>query len=129
MPWHLSNLTHTSLHIKATLYGVDLVELISAFQIIWQFQNILELPGPTHDMSIQWTDHWEAKTHQTLPRLIKSYIDKEDFSHAVRDILRLTELLILSSHFTEAHLIASAVFRLVKDFEFTDKGENLDFEI
>ncbi|KAJ5685402.1 hypothetical protein N7536_008021 [Penicillium majusculum] len=80
-------------------------------------------------MSIQWTDHWEAKSHQTLPRLIRSYIDKEDFSYAVRDILRLTELLILSSHFTEAHLIASAVFRLVKDFEFTDKGENLDFEI
>ena len=80
-------------------------------------------------MSIQWTDHWEAKSHQTLPRLIRSYIDKEDFSYAVCDILRLTELLILSSHFTEAHLIASAVFRLVKDFEFTDKGENLDFEI
>ncbi|KAJ5406365.1 hypothetical protein N7465_007649 [Penicillium sp. CMV-2018d] len=80
-------------------------------------------------MSIHWTDHWEAKTHQNLPRLIKSYVDKEDFSHAVRDILRLTELLILSSHFTEAHLIASAVFRLVKDFEFTDKGEDLDFAI
>ncbi|KAL2699781.1 hypothetical protein AAEP93_009756 [Penicillium crustosum] len=80
-------------------------------------------------MSIQWIDQWEAKTHQTLPRLIKSYIDKEDFSRAVRDILRLTELLILSSHLTEAHLIASAVFRLVRDFKFTDKGENLDLEI
>lgn len=80
-------------------------------------------------MSIQWTDDWEDKTHQTLPRLIKSYVDKEDFSHAVREILRLTELLILSSHLTEAHLIASAVYRLVKDLELTDKGEDLDFEI
>ena len=76
-------------------------------------------------MSIQWTGSFlEGKTEQrSLSRLINSYVYTEDCEIPIFEILRLTELLILSSHFTEAHLIASAVYTLVKDSEFTDKGE------
>jgi hypothetical protein len=74
-------------------------------------------------MSIQWLDRQGRYT--TLPRLIKAYIDKENPSEAVDKILHLTELLILSNNLVEAHLIASAVYRLVKAFNFND-GESLE---
>ncbi|KAJ5198900.1 hypothetical protein N7491_000533 [Penicillium cf. griseofulvum] len=77
-------------------------------------------------MPIQWVDQWGNGTYTTLPRLIKAYIDKENPSHAVDGILRLSELLILSNNLVEAHLIASAVYRLVKAFNFTDEGDRLD---
>lgn len=79
-------------------------------------------------MSIQWVNS-DDDTRMTLPRLIKSYVDRKDPSDAVRQIFHLTELLILSSHLTEAHLIASAVCNLAEDFETTDKGEPLDHPI
>ncbi|KAJ5360596.1 hypothetical protein N7517_009787 [Penicillium concentricum] len=66
---------------------------------------------------------------ETLPKLIKSYLDKEDPSNAVDEILRLTEYLILSNHLTEAHLIASAVYRLVTDFNFTDRSDGDDIGV
>lgn len=82
-------------------------------------------------MSIQWTGSFlEGKTEQrSLSRLINSYVYTEDCEIPIFEILRLTELLILSNHFTEAHLIASAVYTFVKDFEFTEKGEERRFKI
>ncbi|KAJ5804086.1 uncharacterized protein N7518_000389 [Penicillium psychrosexuale] len=82
-------------------------------------------------MSIQWTgSRIEGQTEQrSLPRLINRYIYEEDSTITIFDILRLTELLILSSHFTEAHLIASTLYTLVRDFELTDNGKKRDFKI
>jgi hypothetical protein len=79
-------------------------------------------------MSIQWANPSNNKPN-TLPWLIKSYIDKVDPSPALNEIIHLTELLILSNHLTEAHVIASAVCRLAEDFETNAKGEPLQHEI
>ncbi|KAJ5795023.1 hypothetical protein N7457_001622 [Penicillium paradoxum] len=79
-------------------------------------------------MPIQWVDTRDNSI-MTLPRLIKSYIDKEDPSCAIHHMLYLAERLLLSNHLTEGHLIASAVFRLIEDFETTAKGERLDHHI
>ncbi|OQE40251.1 hypothetical protein PENCOP_c006G00016 [Penicillium coprophilum] len=77
-------------------------------------------------MSVQLVDQWENGNYTTHKRLIKYYIDKEDPSDAVDGILHLSELLILSNQLIEAHLIASAVYRLVNDGRFADTGDSLD---
>ncbi|KAJ5562779.1 hypothetical protein N7535_002776 [Penicillium sp. DV-2018c] len=79
-------------------------------------------------MSIQWANPSNNKPN-TLRWLIKSYIDKEDPSPALYDMIHLTELLILSNHLTEAHLIISTVCRLAENFETNAKGEPLEHEI
>ncbi|KAJ5317812.1 hypothetical protein PENANT_c004G10869 [Penicillium antarcticum] len=66
-------------------------------------------------MVIQWIDTEGPRVPTTLPRLIKSYIDPKDPSKAAHNILRLAHLLLLSNHLTEAHEIASGVFRLGKN--------------
>lgn len=65
----------------------------------------------------------------TLSRLIKSYIDNKDPSCAVSNMLHLIDLIIMSNHLTEGHLIASALYRLVENFHTNAKGEHLDFSI
>lgn len=80
-------------------------------------------------MSIKWVDPYDDEPNKTLSGLIKSYVDKEDPSHAVYQILRLTSNLLLSNHLTEAHAISSAVFQLIEDFEINDNGKPFDIEI
>lgn len=80
-------------------------------------------------MSITWVDPYDDEPNKTLSGLIKSYVDKEDPSHAVYQILRLTSYLLLSNHLTEAHAISSAVFQLIEDFEINDNGKSFDIEI
>jgi tetratricopeptide (TPR) repeat protein len=71
-------------------------------------------------MVIQWAD---TEALNSLPRLIKSYIDPEDPSIAAHNILRLAHLLLLSNHLTAAHEIASGVFRLAKNLSETSENE------
>ncbi|KAJ5146235.1 uncharacterized protein N7515_000799 [Penicillium bovifimosum] len=79
-------------------------------------------------MSIRWVNPGNNEPN-TLPWLIKSYIDREDPSPAMNEMIHLAELLILSNHLTEAHLIVSAVCKLAENFETNAKGEPLAYEI
>ncbi|KAJ5775353.1 uncharacterized protein N7511_000364 [Penicillium nucicola] len=74
-------------------------------------------------MPIQWVDTAEPRVPTTLPTLIKSYIDPEDPSIAAHNMLRLAGLLLLSNHLSDAHKIASGVFRSGKNMLKTDDNQ------
>ncbi|KAJ5982350.1 hypothetical protein N7451_012450 [Penicillium sp. IBT 35674x] len=80
-------------------------------------------------MSITWVDS-DSRQTILLPRLIKSYIDPENPSTGIRGIFRLSELLLLSNHITEAHKIICAVYNLADTDKYFEKSYTpLVFEV